>query len=185
MGIGGFIGSIMGNKTQYEIDLRQARSSPKNSKRGCLCKDTDTYSKKCCDGTLWAQGIGSITQSSEVAPYFIPYYLGVSDTLLTPTQIKALIESGSATYVEQYVPSSFTAHFSATGKFLWVAHSSNFPTKTRWYVTDLNQGSIGGATNLFGDVSTETIGMPQWITDFKIYRSNYATTVQDITFQNQ
>ena len=34
-------------------------TSPKNSKRGCLCKDTNTYSVECCDGSLWAQGIGS------------------------------------------------------------------------------------------------------------------------------
>lgn len=33
--------------------------SPKGGKRGCLCKD-GTYSKKCCDGTLEAQGIGKI-----------------------------------------------------------------------------------------------------------------------------
>lgn len=33
-------------------------SSPKGGNRGCLCKDTNTYSKKCCDGSLWAQGIG-------------------------------------------------------------------------------------------------------------------------------
>jgi hypothetical protein len=31
--------------------------SPKGGKRGCLCKD-GTYSKKCCDGSLEAQGIG-------------------------------------------------------------------------------------------------------------------------------
>lgn len=33
-------------------------SSPKGSSRACLCKDTNTYSRKCCDGSLWAQGIG-------------------------------------------------------------------------------------------------------------------------------
>lgn len=31
--------------------------SPKGGRRGCLCKD-GKYSKKCCDGTLHAQGIG-------------------------------------------------------------------------------------------------------------------------------
>ena len=36
--------------------------SPKNGKRGCLCKGENTYSRKCCDGNLWAQGIGSITR---------------------------------------------------------------------------------------------------------------------------
>ena len=39
-----------------------SRTSPKNSKRGCLCAD-NTYSTKCCDGSLQAQGIGSITKS--------------------------------------------------------------------------------------------------------------------------
>lgn len=34
--------------------------SPKNGKRGCVCKD-GTYSKKCCDGSLQAQGVGSLT----------------------------------------------------------------------------------------------------------------------------
>ena len=27
--------------------------------RGCLCKD-NTYSIKCCDGSMYAQGIGNI-----------------------------------------------------------------------------------------------------------------------------
>lgn len=35
-----------------------SRTSPRNSKRGCLCKDTNTYDVRCCDGSLWAQGIG-------------------------------------------------------------------------------------------------------------------------------
>ena len=37
-------------------------TSPKNSRRACLCKGKNTYSRKCCDGSLWAQGIGSITR---------------------------------------------------------------------------------------------------------------------------
>lgn len=34
--------------------------SPQNNRRGCLCKD-NTYSRKCCDGSFKAQGIGNIT----------------------------------------------------------------------------------------------------------------------------
>ena len=37
-----------------------SKTSPKASKRGCLCKNKNTYSRKCCDGSLWAQGIGKI-----------------------------------------------------------------------------------------------------------------------------
>lgn len=37
--------------------------SPKNDKRGCLCKD-GTYSRRCCDGSFEAQGIGNITRTA-------------------------------------------------------------------------------------------------------------------------
>jgi len=40
-----------------------SRTSPKNSRRGCLCED-NTYSSKCCDGSLQAQGIGRITKEA-------------------------------------------------------------------------------------------------------------------------
>jgi hypothetical protein len=36
-----------------------SRTSPKNGRRGCLCAD-NTYSTRCCDGSLQAQGIGVI-----------------------------------------------------------------------------------------------------------------------------
>jgi len=35
-------------------------TSPKTNKRACLCKDGNTYSRKCCDGSYQAQGIGKI-----------------------------------------------------------------------------------------------------------------------------
>lgn len=39
----------------------RGKSSPKNNRRGCLCIDSNTYSKKCCDGALMQQGIGQIS----------------------------------------------------------------------------------------------------------------------------
>lgn len=39
-----------------------SRSSPKpGGNRACLCKDGKRYSRKCCDGSLQAQGVGSVT----------------------------------------------------------------------------------------------------------------------------
>lgn len=35
-------------------------SSPKNSRRACLCLDSNTYDVKCCKGYLINQGIGVI-----------------------------------------------------------------------------------------------------------------------------
>ena len=40
-------------------------SSPKGSKRGCVCKD-GTYSSKCCNGELQEQGIGALTNQQVV-----------------------------------------------------------------------------------------------------------------------
>jgi hypothetical protein len=37
-----------------------SRTSPKGGQRGCLCKDGKSYSIKCCNGSLSAQGIGVI-----------------------------------------------------------------------------------------------------------------------------
>ncbi len=41
-----------------------ARSSQNGGQRACLCPDTLNYSRQCCDGSIWAQGIGSITKIS-------------------------------------------------------------------------------------------------------------------------
>jgi hypothetical protein len=43
-----------------------SRTSPKGGRRACLCED-NTYSIKCCDGSLRAQGIGS-TVGQETPP---------------------------------------------------------------------------------------------------------------------
>jgi len=46
-----------------------SRTSPKGGQRGCLCKDGKSYSIKCCNGSLSAQGIGVI--EGVVAPIII------------------------------------------------------------------------------------------------------------------
>jgi hypothetical protein len=58
VGIG--FNSINFNQMDYQKYITPSRSSPKGGKRGCLCPN-GTYSAKCCDGSLAAQGIGPIT----------------------------------------------------------------------------------------------------------------------------
>ena len=50
----------MNNKNNTYIP---SRSSPRGASRGCLCRDTDTYSRECCTGDITAQGIGNITRT--------------------------------------------------------------------------------------------------------------------------
>jgi hypothetical protein len=42
-----------------------SKASPTSNKRACLCDDGLTYSRKCCKGGIWNQGIGSITGRRE------------------------------------------------------------------------------------------------------------------------
>lgn len=47
-----------------------SKTSPKGSAKGCLCKDSNTYSRKCCDGSLWAQGVGKIYGESLMGVWY-------------------------------------------------------------------------------------------------------------------
>tara|TARA_R110000751_G_scaffold185850_1_gene292300 strand:+ start:2839 stop:2988 length:150 start_codon:yes stop_codon:yes gene_type:complete len=46
-----------------ENNKTPSNTSPLSSRKGCLCKD-NKYSKKCCDGSLQAQGIGQTSSNS-------------------------------------------------------------------------------------------------------------------------
>ena len=48
------------NASGIYIGPTQGLSSPKNSRRACLCLDSDTYDVRCCKGALMNQGIGVI-----------------------------------------------------------------------------------------------------------------------------
>jgi hypothetical protein len=49
------------------IGPTQGLSSPKNNRRSCLCLHSNTYSRKCCNGALIEQGVGSITGNYDYA----------------------------------------------------------------------------------------------------------------------
>jgi hypothetical protein len=48
------------NNSGYYFGPTRGLSSPKNSRRGCLCLNEDIYHVKCCNGALMEQGIGNI-----------------------------------------------------------------------------------------------------------------------------
>ena len=48
------------NNSGIYVGPTQGLSSPKNSRRGCLCLNSDTYDVRCCNGALMEQGIGVI-----------------------------------------------------------------------------------------------------------------------------
>jgi len=48
------------NNSGYFLGPTRGLSSPKNSRRACLCLDEDRYGRDCCNGALMEQGIGVI-----------------------------------------------------------------------------------------------------------------------------
>jgi hypothetical protein len=163
----------MANK--QNIKQTPSRSSPRGGKRGCLCKDTLKYSVKCCDGSLWAQGIGPITGTTG-GPIQIPYFWGVSNTPLNQGDIKVLIESGNSNVVNAYPNGDITLSFQSVGQYIWIAYQSTYLNKTKWYNSPINQGQIGTASDLFNAPSTVFVNYNTLSLTLKYYVSNYATT---------
>ena len=75
-------------KTTYKT---ASRTSPKGGRRGCLCEN-NTYSLKCCDGSLQAQGIGNITGVRSTETFFILQENGYR--ILQENNNKILLENG-------------------------------------------------------------------------------------------
>jgi len=48
------------NNSGVYLGPTRGLSSPKNSRRACLCLDSNTYDVRCCQGALMQQGIGNI-----------------------------------------------------------------------------------------------------------------------------
>lgn len=52
------------NNSGIYIGPTRGLSSPKNSRRACLCLNSNTYDVKCCNGALMEQGIGNIQSAN-------------------------------------------------------------------------------------------------------------------------
>jgi len=49
--------------TLFKKLFTPSKTSPKNGRRGCLCRDRDAYSIECCNGDIIAQGIGEMSKN--------------------------------------------------------------------------------------------------------------------------
>jgi len=94
---------------------RGGYSSPRNSRRACLCKDGRTYSRKCCDGELINQGIGSIYAPS----------LGCQNLTLSGFSVAAngtiTLPTTDAGTITSTTPASFVAVDTSTQRTLTVS----------------------------------------------------------------
>jgi len=49
--------------TLFKKLFTPSKTSPRNGRRGCLCRDRDAYSIECCNGDIIAQGIGEMSKN--------------------------------------------------------------------------------------------------------------------------
>lgn len=112
-----------------------------------------------------------------------PYFFGKS--LTQPIINQSLINGGTKVVADS--TGTITVNFNASGEFLWFAIPNTSTSKTKWFVDALNNGNIGGISNLFGDLELVEIDSPTSLwsdVNYKIYISNYATTAGNMQLRN-
>lgn len=120
-----------------------------------------------------------------------PYFYGKSSGANAPTaqEIATAISGGTATKVLLSANGTLTIDYNTSGaEWIWFAHFENYPSKTVWFITDLNQGAIGDSLmenpyiHTMDGLSTDNY----WSgVDFEVYVSKYPTTLTDnIQFKN-
>jgi len=97
-----------------------------------------------------------------------------------PVANQSLINSGTKVVTKSN--GTLTINFATgTAKYLWFAHPASETEKTVWYVNALNNGGIGGPSNLFTDPVTISIDQPvdgNWTSvSYKVYIGNYPTNI--------
>ncbi len=131
--------------------------------------------------------ISDLTSSPSITGIY-PYFWGVSVTEPSLGEIATAIQNGTANKVVASASGTVTVNFNASGRYLWMAHYAEYDTKQKWYISALNNGDIGSASDLFGVVSTRLVDSPDnyWSDKlFKVYRSTFATSVSsDLEFRN-
>lgn len=92
----------------------------------------------------------SPTQSTTFGAIY-PYYYYKSSSVITASDMQAAITSGAATKVLADSTGTITIGYNATGEYIAVAYPATSTTKTVWYVSALDNGSIPGG--VFGSVT--------------------------------
>jgi hypothetical protein len=126
-------------------------------------------------GSPLPSGSTAVAQTTITGIY--PYFYGKSSS--RPTASSSLVNSGTKVVSSSNGTISIT--YNASSEFIWFAIPAASTSKTVWYVSALNNGSIGGIVsaggNLFPDPDSVTVNTVLWNGIlYKVYISNYATT---------
>lgn len=138
--------------------------------------------------SIAAPQAGSTMNSTNVSVSGIyPYFWGVSSTQPSTSSIASEIAAGTANKVLASSTGTVSITFNANAEYVWFAHYSGYTTKTKWYNTELNQGSIGPGNFILSPLPQGVDSPNGYWSDvlFSVYISDAATaTVGAIQFRN-
>lgn len=116
---------------------------------------------------------GSVFTNIINVQWIYPYFWGVSSS-------NTGINYVEGNKVVQPSNGGVVINFNAVEEYLWFAVPAIVPNFTSWFVTALNQGNIGTPSDLFDAPSIEELTTLLWEdVEYKIYISNYVTTVNE------
>lgn len=177
---------------------------PNNSTSAIVHRAKVTYRQgNCLNNNLGNQDCtgringGTLTSTSlTLTPVYPVFYgkiarSGATPAIPTASEIKDIIEDDNATKAVIVSTGTITLDFNSTNNdFIWFATPATSTTKTKWQITDLNRGDMGGTSDWFGSPVTQTINPPDssfWATgvSYKIYISRYRSeALEPIQFRN-
>jgi hypothetical protein len=138
-------------------------------------------------------GIGTAPQGAgtnfETSTYTItgiyPYFYGTSPTIPTAETIANAISGGTATKVLSSASGTLSIPYNINNEFLWVAYFENYTTKTKWFVTTLNNGDIDNSFITTATLKSNNSPTGLWSDiSFKVHWSVYSTTLSTLEFKN-
>jgi len=137
-----------------------------------------TYSdNKSVSGTNLAasRAAGTATDSTS-APTITgvhPYYFLKSSSPISAAAMVAAIQNGTATKIIADSTGTLTIPYAPSAQYLAIAYPSTSTTKTRYFVTALDNGAI---TVVFAPVATLSVTTALWTQSYKIHTSAGALT---------
>ncbi len=144
------------------------------------------------DATTWTWRIsGCSTQDTvftrDVGKCSIyPVYYGVISCATRPAVDNTLVNAGTKCVIQS--TSTVTIDFDSVGQWTWVATPATSATKTCWYVSALNNGTMGNGGDKYPDICTLDITSSDgcWSNiSYKVYMSGFAASDADpIQFRN-
>jgi hypothetical protein len=166
--------------TQYYVDGSYLSGLPKRNNKGV----TDSR-PSAVRSTTAPQAAASILSSIVSLTGIYPYFYGTSLTLPTSASIAAAIAGGSSTKVLLSASGTLSIPYNIFGYYIWFAYNASFTTKTKWYVTALDNGDVDNS--FITTVVTQAVNSPNsyWSgINYKMHWSVYPTIQNTIEFRN-